>query len=100
MAAIGDAVGDIASQATSIASDAARISDSSSDFQTTIEQLSAAVDRSSGTLTEARDRVNRLIDSAERLAGVCASTGAGTVDGPFIVRVLEDRESTRLTSSH
>src|SRR3546814_7870403 len=59
MAAIGDAVGDIASKATSIASDAARISDSSSDFQTTIEQLSAAVDRSSGTLTEARDQIGR-----------------------------------------
>src|SRR3546814_15928497 len=89
MAAIGDAVGDIASQATSIASDAARISDSSSDFQTTIEQLSAAVDRSSGTLTEARDRVTRLIDSAERLAGVCAGAGAGDVDGPFIDRVQD-----------
>src|SRR3546814_19025881 len=88
MAAIGDAVGDIASQATSIASDAARISDSSSDFQTTIEPLSAAVDRYSGTLTEPRDRLNRLIDITELPASVYALAGHGHVALQFIPRVM------------
>ncbi|MEQ9135822.1 MAG: methyl-accepting chemotaxis protein [Thalassobaculum sp.] len=89
MGTIGDAVGDIASQATSIATDAARIADTSSGFRSILENLSDDVDRSSETLKEARDRVNRLIDSAERLAGYCADSGANTVDGPFIEKIQE-----------
>ncbi len=86
---IGDAVGDIAAQATSIATDAARIAETSSGFRSTIGLLSGEVDRSSETLKEARDRVNRLIDSAERLAGYCADSGANTVDGPYIAKVQD-----------
>jgi len=89
MGTIGDAVGDIASQATSIATDAAMIADTSSGFRSTLGLLSSDVDQSSQTLKEARDRVNRLIDSAERLAGYCAESGANSVDGPFIEKIQE-----------
>ncbi|GHD58550.1 chemotaxis protein [Thalassobaculum fulvum] len=89
MGTIGDAVGDIAAQATSIATDASRIAEGSAGFRMTIESLSSEVDQSSQTLKEARDRVNRLIDTAERLAGHCADSGANTVDGPFIEKIQE-----------
>ncbi len=89
MGTIGDAVVDIASQATAIAADAARIAETSSGFRSTLSVLSAGVDKSSETLKEARDRVNRLIDSSERLAGHCAGSGANTVDGPFIEKIQE-----------
>ncbi len=89
MGTIGGAVGDIAAQATAIAADAARIAETSSAFRTTIERLSEEVDGSSDTLKEARDRVNRMIDTGERLAGFCANSGANTVDGPYIEKVQE-----------
>jgi len=89
MDTIGDAVSDIASQAETIATDASRIAESSAGFRATITTLSDEVDRSSDTLQEARDRVNRLIDTGERLAGYCASSGANSIDRPFIDKVRE-----------
>ncbi|MEQ8393789.1 methyl-accepting chemotaxis protein [Thalassobaculum sp.] len=89
MGTIGDAVEDIATQATSIASDATLIAETSASFRVSIETITADVDRSSSTLKEARDRVNRLIDTGERLAGYCAGSGANTVDRPFIAKVQE-----------
>ena len=86
---VGTAVDEIASHAVGIAGDAARIADSSKGFGTSIDRLSGEVDRSSTTLGEARDRVNRLIDSAERLTALCARSGGDSVDRPYIEKVQQ-----------
>ncbi len=51
--------------------------------------MSVGVSQSSGTLQEARHRINTLIDTTEALVGLTASSGAETSDTLFI-RAAQD----------
>lgn len=58
-------------------------------FRDALVGLTDGVAESSGSLDEARDRVNRLLGGAERLIQITALSGAETVDSPFIAAVVE-----------
>jgi methyl-accepting chemotaxis protein len=53
-------------------------------FRNSLTELTDGVATSSTSLEGARDRVNRLLDGAERLIQATASSGAETVDSPFV----------------
>ena len=81
---VGRAMTGMQAEAGDISEAAALIESHSGGFLATLEGMSEGVSRSSGTLREARNRINTLIDSTETLVGLTADSGAMTADTPFI----------------
>ena len=68
---------------------AGEIGERCASFQSALSSASDSVTRSSGHLQTARERANKLIETAEDLIGLTALTGARTVDTPVIEKVIE-----------
>jgi methyl-accepting chemotaxis protein len=58
-------------------------------FHEALGSMADSVTRSSGHLQTARERVNKLIETAEDLIGLTALSGARTVDTPVVEKVIE-----------
>jgi methyl-accepting chemotaxis protein len=72
---IGDAAGEIGERCVG--------------FRNALTSMSDSATRSSGHLQAARERVNKLIGTAEDLIGLSALSGARTLDTPIIEKVIE-----------
>ena len=88
---IGDVIETVGRAMTGMQKEAGDISDAAAviesrcgGFLTTLQGMSEGVSHSSGTLQEARNRINNLIDTTESLVGMTAGSGARTEDTPFI----------------
>ena len=86
---VGRAMTGMRKEAGDISEAAALIESRCGGFLSTLQGMSEGVSRSSGTLREARNRINTLIDTTESLVGLTASSGAETNDGPFIQAAQE-----------
>jgi len=81
---IAGAMTELENRAQHIAEAAETIEAGCSELVTTVKDLSSGVDASSGTLSDAGERINRLKDGTERLIALTASGEVETVDTPFI----------------
>jgi methyl-accepting chemotaxis protein len=84
------AIGDIAAQAEAIAGETRQIRERGSVLTSAFEGLSGGVKRSTGDLSQAKDRINHLLDVAEDLIEVTADAGVETTDTPMIRLVVEN----------
>jgi len=89
MSVVGQAVTGIEEDTAAIAESAARIDQQCGSFVSTLELMNGEVDLSSKTLSEARDRVNRLIGVSEQVVRLTAQSELNSVDGPFIKKVKQ-----------
>ncbi len=83
------AISDIASQAGSIASDTRQIRERGGVLANAFEGLSGGVKKSTGDLSQAKDRINQLLDVAEDLIEATANAGVETTDRPMIRLVVD-----------
>ncbi|MGH6945986.1 MAG: methyl-accepting chemotaxis protein, partial [Kiloniellales bacterium] len=81
---VGDILSRIAREVGGIASSASSIDRRCSEVQSSVTAMNDEVEGTSGRLAQARDRLNRLTKSSERLIALTAQTGVKTVDTPFI----------------
>jgi len=81
---IAEAVTGLEARAQHIAEAAETIEASCHELVTTVKDLATGVDASSGTLSDAGERINRLKDGTERLIAMTATGEVETVDTPFI----------------
>ena len=86
---VGRAMTGMQKEAGDISEAAALIESRCGGFLSTLEGMSEGVSRSSGTLQEARNRINTLIDTTESLVGLTAGSGAETKDTAFIQAAQE-----------
>ncbi|GAB4354653.1 MAG: methyl-accepting chemotaxis protein [Kiloniellaceae bacterium] len=89
MSVVGQAVSGIEEDTAAIAESAQRIDQQCGTFVSTLEVMNGEVASSSDTLSEARDRVNRLIEVSERVIRLTAQSALNSVDGPFIEKVKD-----------
>lgn len=89
--AIGDMINTVGAAMTEVDGEAVRIADAVTVIGNNVQQLGETVDglahdaeSSSGELRGARDRIATLLRLGERLIGLAASSGVGTVDAPFV----------------
>ncbi|MGF1611760.1 MAG: methyl-accepting chemotaxis protein [Kiloniellales bacterium] len=87
VATAGLAMQQIEQQSNGIADAATAIEQRSAEFFGTLESLSQGVSGSSETLTQARDRIHRVIAESETLVRLTAGSEQNTIDRPFIERV-------------
>jgi methyl-accepting chemotaxis protein len=94
--AIGEAMNVVAKATSEMESEAGRITTAAADIETrcrgfldTVEGLAGGVARTSDTLGQANQRIQRLIEATERLLGATAEAGETTLDSPFIERAME-----------
>ena len=83
------AISDIASQAGSIAADTRQIRERGGTLAGAFEGLSRGVQKSTGDLGQAKDRINHLLDVAEDLIEATADAGVETTDTPMIRLVVD-----------
>jgi methyl-accepting chemotaxis protein len=86
---IGIAMRSLESEARSIGSAATEIDDRCRGFSSDVSGMSADVDASSRDLQSARDRLLRLVETADALMIGMTETGVETVDTPFVRRAQE-----------
>jgi len=96
METIADAIGDVDRQQDRIEDEAGSIGTSIATVEHRITELSSGVHQSSGNLNQARDRLNGLLASSEKLIGLSSRLDVETVDTPFI-RAVQDN-AARVTS--
>lgn len=89
MSSVGEAMNRMGEGTSDIASGAAEIESLCGGFVNTLGDMAAGVEESGSTLTEARDRINRLIDVTEGLISISASAEDNTLDRPFVEKVQE-----------
>jgi len=89
MDTVGETIGTIDCKTSDIAAGASEIDQRCQDFHSTLETMAKSVGQASETLGEARDRINRLTDSSERLVALSAQTGAHGVDSRFTEKVQQ-----------
>jgi methyl-accepting chemotaxis protein len=90
MVTLADAIGDVDQQQDRIEDAAGEIAASIGTVERRIVDLSSAVTQSSGNLNHARDRLNGLLASSEKLIGLSSRLDVETVDTPFIRAVQEN----------
>ncbi len=83
------AISDIAAQAGAIAGDTRQIRERGSVMTNAFEGLSGGVQKSTGDLGQAKDRINHLLEVAEDLIEATAHAGVETTDTPMIRLVVE-----------
>ena len=83
------AIGDIAAQAEAIAGETRQIRERGSVLTSAFEGLSGGVQKSTGDLSQAKDRINHLLDVAEDLIEATADAGVETTDTPMIRLVVD-----------
>ncbi len=86
---VGQAVSGIEEDTAAIAESAARIDQQCGTFVSTLEVMNREVDVSSTTLSEARDRINRLIGVSEKVVQLTGQSALNSIDGPFITKVKQ-----------
>ncbi len=86
---VGQAVSGIEEDTAAIAESAARIDQQCETFVSTLEVMNSEVDVSSTTLSEARDRINRLIGVSEKVVQLTGQSALNSIDGPFITKVKQ-----------
>lgn len=86
---VGDAMSGMQNRAGEIADAAGTIAARCEGLVETVKGLTGGVDKSSETLGSARDRINNLTSSAQRLITLTAHGDVKTVDTPFIEKVRE-----------
>ncbi len=86
---IGIAMRSLESEARSIGSAATEIDDRCAGFASDVSSISGDVDASSRDLQAARDRLLRLVETANALMGRVTQTGVETVDTPFVRRAQD-----------
>ncbi len=86
---VGQAVSGIEEDTAAIAESAARIDQQCGTFVSTLEVMNSEVDVSSTTLSEARDRINRLIGVSEKVVQLTGQSALNSIDGPFITKVKQ-----------
>ncbi len=86
---VGQAVSGIEEDTAAIAESAARIDQQCETFVSTLEVMNREVDVSSTTLSEARDRINRLIGVSEKVVQLTGQSALNSIDGPFITKVKQ-----------
>ena len=96
---IGEAMHTVGKATSQMEAEAGRIADAAADidkrcgkFLETVTELAGGVTKSSDTLGQTSERVNRLIEATERLLGNTAEAGEATIDTPFIERAMETAE--------
>ena len=83
---VGEAMRQIEQQSQDIAGAAQEIEQQSGEVFGTLEQLSGGVSKSSETLGQARDRIQRTIAESEALVRLAAGSEQNGLDRPFIER--------------
>ena len=89
MNTVGKATSQMEGEAGRIAAAAADIEKRCAAFLSTVNEMADGVTKSSDTLGETSERVNRLIAATERLLGNTAEAGEATVDTPFVECAME-----------
>ncbi|WP_202683318.1 methyl-accepting chemotaxis protein [Skermanella mucosa] len=89
METLAGAIGDVDRQQDRIEDAAGMIGTGIATVEQRIVELSAGVTQSSGNLNQARDRLNGLLASSEKLIGLSSRLDVETVDTPFI-RAVRD----------
>jgi methyl-accepting chemotaxis protein len=83
------AISDIAAQAEAIAGETRQIRERGHVLTNAFGGLSGGVKKSTGDLSQAKDRINHLLDVAEDLIEATADAGVETTDTPMIRLVVE-----------
>jgi methyl-accepting chemotaxis protein len=83
------AISDIATQAEAIAGDTRQIRERGTVLTNAFEGLSGGVKKSTGDLSQAKERINHLLEVAEDLIEATADAGVETTDTPIIRLVVE-----------
>lgn len=89
MDAMTAAIATIDERQLSIAEATEDIADSIATVEGRIDRMSGGLQHASGSLDRARDRLNGLLSSSERLIGDSAALGVETVDSPYIAAVQD-----------
>ena len=84
MAAMTEAIATIDARQVSITEAAVDIAESIATVEGRIDRMSGGLQQASSSLGSARDRLNGLLASGERLIGESAALGVETVDTPYI----------------
>jgi methyl-accepting chemotaxis protein len=84
------AISDIAGKAGAIATDTRQIRERGTVLTNAFEGLSGGVKKSTGDLSQAKDRINQLLEVAEDLIEATAQAGVETTDAPMIRLVVEN----------
>jgi methyl-accepting chemotaxis protein len=87
--AVGHTIQEMSGEVRQIAEATADIRTHSSALTGAFDEMSSGAARSSATLKDARDRVNRLLSIGERVVVLTAEAGVETADTPYIRRVTE-----------
>ena len=92
MNTVGKATSKMEGEAGRIAAAASDIEKRCAAFLSTVKEMADEAAKSSDTLSDTSERVNRLIAATERLLGNTAEGGEATIDTPFIERAMETAE--------
>lgn len=101
MTTVADAMAEVEAEQGRINAAAAAIGERIGKVEGSIVDMAAGVSQSSGSMSQASQRLNTLLATGERLIGATAAMGVETVDTPFIkaVQSTAQRVSTILEAA-
>lgn len=101
MTTVADAMAEVEAEQGRINAAAAAIGERIGKVEGSIVDMAAGVSQSSGSMSQASQRLNALLATGERLIGATAAMGVETVDTPFIkaVQSTAQRVSTILEAA-
>ncbi|MBU2091829.1 MAG: methyl-accepting chemotaxis protein, partial [Alphaproteobacteria bacterium] len=89
MGSVGQAIEGVGNETAAIGAAANEIDDRCRQFIGHVEAMAEDVERSSQDLTQARDRVGKLVTVTEKLIGITAGAGVETIDTPYITLAMD-----------